>query len=68
MQQVIVALELHHPGMLLPAISPKPETLEDMKFSDCLPAALTVHALRMRNRDPMAVEHTLRTPVHLVSI
>ena len=53
------------PARCCPTVSP--EALEGMKFSDCLPPALAVHVLGMRNRDPMAVEHVLRTPVRLVS-
>ena len=43
------------------------EALEGMKFSECLPPALAVHVLGMRNRIRIAVEHVLRTPVRLVS-
>jgi hypothetical protein len=60
-----VELEFRDSGTLLPAVSP--EAMEGMKFADCLPPALAVHVLRMRNRDPMALEHVLRTPVRLVS-
>ena len=65
MQQAIEELGARDPATLLPAVSP--EALEGMKFSDCLPPALAVHVLGMRMRDPIAVEHVLRTPVRLVS-
>ena len=64
-QRAIEELRSGDPGTLLPEVSP--EALEGMKFSECLPPALAVHVLGMRNRDPMAVEHVLRTPVRLVS-
>ena len=60
-QQAIEELGSGDPSTLLPAVSP--EALEGMKFSDCLPPALAVHVLGMRNRDPMAVEQILRTPI-----
>jgi hypothetical protein len=60
-----VELEFRNSATLLPAVNR--EALEGMKFSDCLPPALAVHVLGMRNRDPMALEHVLRTPVRLVS-
>ena len=50
---------------LLPAVSS--EALEGMKFSDCLPPALAIHVLGMRNRDPLAAKHVLREPIRLVS-
>ena len=65
-RQAIEELGSRNPGMLPPAVSP--EALKGMKFSDCLPPALAVHVLGMRNRDPMAVEHTLRMPIRLVSV
>ena len=52
-RQAIEELGTRDPGTLLPTVSP--EALEGMKFSDCLPPALAVHVLGMRNRDPMAV-------------
>jgi ATP-dependent Lhr-like helicase len=64
-QQAIVELGSRDPGTLLPAVSP--EALEGMKFSACLPPALGVHVLGVRNRDPMAVEHALQAPLRLVS-
>ena len=65
MRQAVEELGAREPGTLLPAVSP--EALEGMKFSDCLPPALAVHVLGMRNRDPMAVEHVLAARVRLVS-
>ncbi len=64
-QRAIEELRSGDPGMLLPEVSA--EALEGMKFSECLPPALAVHVLGMRNRDRIAVEHVLRTPVRLVS-
>jgi len=64
-QQADLKLGARDTGTLLPAVSP--EALEGMKFSACLPPALAVHVLGMRNRDPLAVEHILRMPVRLVS-
>jgi ATP-dependent Lhr-like helicase len=64
-RQAIEELWNLDPGTLLPTVSP--EALEGMKFSDCLPPALAVHVLGMRNREPMAVKHILSAKLRLVS-
>ena len=64
-REAVEELGVRDPGTLLPAVSP--EALEGMKFSDCLPPALAVHVLGMRNRDPAAVKYVLGMPIRLVS-
>lgn len=65
MQRAIENLRSCAPGTLLPVVDP--QALDGLKFSDCLPPELGIHALAMRTRDLVAVEHVLGAQVRLVS-
>ena len=65
-QQAIDELRSREPRTLRPEVTP--EAVEGLKFSECLPTAIALHALATRRRDPIALNEVLQARVRFTEI
>jgi ATP-dependent Lhr-like helicase len=64
-ERAIAEVRSKNPAELLPAVDE--EAIDGLKFAECLPAELALHAMQQRLWDRAAVESVISRPVRIVS-